>query len=178
MSPSVLRATPLLRKPAKSERLHAWGIALAICRSPVQRQNFHLILTSAVQWCPEHRAGNSITTLKLNYCAWEICQNNLSVPTHSSVWSQRHEISGQVTGKNLECFKNSSSSVTCCGEDAIFFHKSCLSSPCLYSMHIMKVSSLCEWQGWQKKGERGEGAARAHLHFKRGAGEVLRAYSA
>lgn len=59
-----------------------------------------------------------------------------------------------------------------------FFHKSCLSSPCLYSMHIMKVSSLCEWQGWQKKGERGEGAAQAHLHFKRGAVEVLRAYSA
>lgn len=28
-----------------------------------------------------------------------------------------------------------------------------------YSMNTMKVSSLCEWQGWQRKEEEGEGSS-------------------
>lgn len=51
---------------------------------------------------------------------------------------------------------------------------------CRHSVHTMKVSSLCEWQDRQRKEEgrkerKGEGALWAHLHFKRGAREVLRA---
>lgn len=73
----------------KSEREYAWKIALKIPRFSVRRHNFNLILTSAVQQCPEHQEGNPITTSKLNYCAWATCcltsgcQNNLSIPAQS-----------------------------------------------------------------------------------------------
>lgn len=97
---------------------YAWETPLRIPRFSVRRHNFNLILTSAVQQCPQHQDANPITTSKLNGCAWDTCcltggcQNNLSIPAQGlssdpTAWKRNKKSRNCSSGSRWDFFLES-----------------------------------------------------------------------
>lgn len=153
---------------------------------PVLSHHFLLFLIHVVQWFPEHQAGKWIAT-------WNqitVLETHVVEPSgHRETWLFQVILQSWATGSKaqlrqsrrvtlcLEFLKNSISFATCCGVDAILckmLPSLDASTACiLWGSHLF-VSDMTG--GGREK--RGEGAAWSHLHFKRGAREVLRAYRA
>lgn len=118
---------------------------------------------SVVPWT----SGRQVNSyLKPNYCSWDTrCrtirpQRNLTIPSDPAVLSHRLQSSAQAKQASYPLFRISEKqhvfydvlwSRRCFVSDATFFG-------CFDSVHIMKVSSLCEWQDRRRKGEEGGGS--------------------
>lgn len=131
--------------------------------------------------------NNWIATSKPNFYAWDTYfltirpQRNLTIPSDPAVRSHRLQSSGQAKLRQVAlCLEFSKQHL---------FHNLPWSRFFLYKMWLSSDAASTACILWRShlfvsdkagRGEekRGEGAAWTHLHFKRGAREVLRAYRA
>lgn len=163
-------------------------------RVPFSPLSDRLWSASAAQWCPGHWAGDWIAAPKLNHST-HFCEHMLSnhLTTDklgNSRWSggPRLQIAGQVKVRQVTvccelCFKKAHAAwLFWLTARRMRFHTRCSFSHDLfhcYSVCAPKVPHISVSDSWgEEKGEKekkGAGAVGAHLHFKRGAGEVRRA---